>query len=75
VGATTTALEQDAFDAPAPISVTEAAKASGGGHESHGDSGDSAGVLYTCPMHPEVVSSTPGNCPKCGMALVKKGGQ
>ncbi len=23
-------------------------------------------------MHPEIVSSTPGNCPKCGMALVKK---
>ncbi len=25
---------------------------------------------YTCPMHPEVVSDTPGNCPKCGMFLV-----
>lgn len=24
---------------------------------------------YTCPMHPEVVSDVPGNCPKCGMAL------
>ena len=24
---------------------------------------------YTCPMHPEVVSDRPGNCPKCGMAL------
>lgn len=28
--------------------------------------------LYTCPMHPEVVSETPGNCPKCGMKLVIK---
>ncbi|WP_255350539.1 heavy metal-binding domain-containing protein [Flavobacterium sp. AED] len=28
--------------------------------------------VYTCPMHPEVQSDKPGNCPKCGMALVKK---
>lgn len=28
-----------------------------------------AGSEYTCPMHPEVVSSVPGACPKCGMAL------
>ncbi|ADE12097.1 heavy metal translocating P-type ATPase [Sideroxydans lithotrophicus] len=26
-------------------------------------------ATYTCPMHPEVVSSRPGSCPKCGMAL------
>jgi hypothetical protein len=25
---------------------------------------------YTCPMHPEVHSATPGKCPKCGMDLV-----
>lgn len=24
---------------------------------------------YSCPMHPEVVSDTPGKCPKCGMFL------
>ncbi|MBX3744219.1 MAG: cadmium-translocating P-type ATPase [Verrucomicrobiae bacterium] len=26
-------------------------------------------VVYTCPMHPEVVQDHPGACPKCGMAL------
>jgi Heavy metal binding domain len=25
---------------------------------------------YTCPMHPDVVTDRPGNCPKCGMKLV-----
>ena len=28
-----------------------------------------AGEEYTCPMHPEVRQSSPGSCPKCGMAL------
>lgn len=26
---------------------------------------------YTCPMHPSVVSSTPGSCPVCNMSLIK----
>ena len=29
-------------------------------------------VIYTCVMHPEVKMDKPGNCPKCGMKLVKK---
>lgn len=28
------------------------------------------GVVYTCPMHPEVQQDRPGTCPKCGMSLV-----
>ena len=27
------------------------------------------GIIYTCPMHPEVRQNHPGNCPKCGMTL------
>jgi len=27
-------------------------------------------AAYTCPMHPEVRSNQPGDCPKCGMHLV-----
>jgi Cu+-exporting ATPase len=30
------------------------------------------GILYTCPMHPEVQEEHPGDCPKCGMSLVRK---
>jgi ssDNA-binding Zn-finger/Zn-ribbon topoisomerase 1 len=27
---------------------------------------------YTCTMHQEVLSNHPGECPKCGMTLVKQ---
>jgi len=27
------------------------------------------GTIYTCPMHPQVRRTEPGNCPICGMAL------
>ncbi len=30
---------------------------------------DAKGVIYTCPMHPEIVRTEPGSCPICGMAL------
>src|SRR3989344_431570 len=29
-----------------------------------------AGVSYTCPMHPEIMQAEPGMCPECGMALI-----
>ncbi|HVV52202.1 MAG TPA: heavy metal-binding domain-containing protein, partial [Polyangia bacterium] len=36
--------------------------------------GQAALVRYVCPMHPEVVSSSPGDCPICRMALVPRAG-
>jgi FtsP/CotA-like multicopper oxidase with cupredoxin domain len=27
-------------------------------------------LVYTCPMHPEVVGEEPGRCPSCGMKLL-----
>jgi len=39
------------------------------GQDDHEDGGV---ATYTCPMHPEVRSSTPGRCPKCGMDLVQE---
>src|SRR5438876_10556507 len=38
------------------------------GHSRHIEKPES--VVYTCPMYPEVHSSSPGTCPKCGMHLV-----
>lgn len=32
----------------------------------------SAVIQYTCPMHPDVIQDSPGNCPQCGMRLVVK---
>jgi Cu+-exporting ATPase len=29
-------------------------------------------ILYTCPMHPEIIRNSPGNCPICGMSLEPK---
>lgn len=31
-------------------------------------------ATYYCPMHPTVTSNKPGNCPICGMKLVKRTG-
>ncbi len=28
--------------------------------------------FYQCEMDPEVLSDKPGNCPKCGMALIER---
>ena len=51
--------------APAPAEKTDTPPDAGG-------AGDQHPTLYTCPMHPEVISDKPGKCPKCGMTLVPK---
>ncbi len=39
-------------------------------HATH--NADAKAAVYTCPMHPQIIRDKPGNCPICGMALVKK---
>ncbi len=36
------------------------------------DSSHNHAEIYTCPMHPTVLSDRPGSCPVCGMDLVRK---
>jgi len=70
----------EAPERPAPVG----AHAAGTGHEHmHAQGGEApsavtsaaelaAGqscLMHTCPMHPEVCQSSPGNCPRCGTTL------
>lgn len=64
-------LAQPANPAPPPqpaFAAPEEAKTSPDG----GAAAKPGPTLYTCPMHPEVISDKPGKCPKCGMTLVPK---
>ncbi|RME27215.1 MAG: efflux RND transporter periplasmic adaptor subunit [Deltaproteobacteria bacterium] len=36
-----------------------------------GPAAGASGETYTCPMHPDVHSDSPGRCPECGMFLEK----
>ena len=38
----------------------------------NGKSDSGAKYVYTCTMHPEIITDKPGKCPKCGMTLTKK---
>jgi len=40
--------------------------------ESHSHEMAEGKEMYTCPMHPQIIRNKPGNCPICGMKLVKK---
>lgn len=62
--------------ASAALAPPPAAAAPAHDHHDHGaangEAGVQQGVVYECPMHPEVTSSAPGVCPKCNMKLVPK---
>ncbi|MDE0450211.1 MAG: efflux RND transporter periplasmic adaptor subunit [Gammaproteobacteria bacterium] len=40
--------------------------------EGHAETVQAPETLYTCGMHPEVIRHEAGNCPICGMKLVRK---
>ena len=56
-------------DASAHDQTSDAAK--GGKYDTVPE--DHQGIVYTCPMHPEVRNAEKGSCPKCGMFLVPEG--
>src|SRR3989344_4733811 len=39
-------------------------------HNRHKNNEEDSGVMYTCPMHPQVRKNEPGRCPACGMELI-----
>jgi hypothetical protein len=70
--APTTPLPLDSsLGAPAPATPPPAEAPAAAPHQ-HDHAAPTAGVTYTCPMHPEIVRNAPGNCPICGMTLVKR---
>lgn len=64
----------EAATPPASPELMGKASALPDAHGSHAtpSTAPTAGAVYTCPMHADVTSATPGTCPVCGMALVPK---
>lgn len=57
------------WGAPVPHQEKPAAIESGAAHA------EEAAAKYTCAMHPQIISDTPGQCPICGMDLVPVAGE
>ncbi len=47
------------------------ARRGAGGRDQPAGKAAEAKVLYQCPMHPTIIRDHPGDCPICGMKLVK----
>ena len=62
-----TATATGAATATATATATSTTKAAPAAPKATASAGPAG---FTCPMHPEVHSATPGKCPKCGMDLV-----
>jgi Cu(I)/Ag(I) efflux system membrane fusion protein len=43
-----------------------------GGNDGTTKQAKQAKVIWTCPMHPQIISDKPGECPICHMTLVKR---
>ncbi len=56
--------------APAPAPAAHSEHAEHAGDAVADDDAADHDVMYTCTMHPEIMQSEPGSCPKCGMTLV-----
>lgn len=54
------------------LALGATALATTGCNKSAHEHSDGHSHQYTCPMHPEVIKDTAGDCPKCGMKLVEK---
>lgn len=64
---------EEAPSTPTESRKPELASAEHGGHvHDSSDHPTEQDALYTCPMHADVTSKTPGSCPKCGMTLRQK---
>jgi RND family efflux transporter MFP subunit len=56
----------------AQVWVPGCAKPESGAHEGHQAEVKKSATIYICPMHPQITSDRPGQCPICGMNLVPK---
>jgi len=54
------------------MAIRQLGPGSPGGPESASKPESRTVSLYVCPMHPDVTSATPGDCPKCGMKLERR---